>query len=143
MLRIPLLQFSQESSGLYFEPSQLLLSATPFDIFSLWSDHLPSPPGLQSSATFPCQESNPGAEMYFSDSLLLDKEGRPYCAGRLKFANPENMHPWHHLRAGALVFEPWMLWTSLDSDGWNVQDVQTLKDRKRKWSCLSFQITNM
>lgn len=51
------------------------------------------------------EDSNPGAEMYFSDSLLLDKEGRPYAAGRLKFANPENMHPWHHLRAGVLVFE--------------------------------------
>lgn len=30
-------------------------------------------------------------EMYFADSLLVDKEGRPYAAGRLKFANPENM----------------------------------------------------
>lgn len=30
-------------------------------------------------------------EMYFADSLLQDKEGRPYAAGRLKFANPENM----------------------------------------------------
>ena len=51
------------------------------------------------------EDSNPGAEMYFADSLLMDKEGRPYAAGRLKFANPENMHPWHHLRAGVLVFE--------------------------------------
>ncbi|CAJ1428676.1 unnamed protein product [Effrenium voratum] len=51
------------------------------------------------------EEANPGAEMYFADSLLVDKEGRPYAAGRLKFANPENMHPWHHLRAGVMVFE--------------------------------------
>ena len=40
------------------------------------------------------EESNPGAEMYFADSLLQDKEGRPYAAGRLKFANPENMPLW-------------------------------------------------
>lgn len=49
--------------------------------------------------------SNPGAEMYFADSLALDRWGRPYMAGRLRFANAENMHPWRHLRAGVFVFE--------------------------------------
>eukprot|EP00929_Paragymnodinium_shiwhaense_P038045 TRINITY_DN20174_c0_g1_i1.p2 TRINITY_DN20174_c0_g1~~TRINITY_DN20174_c0_g1_i1.p2 ORF type:complete len:459 (-),score=127.76 TRINITY_DN20174_c0_g1_i1:247-1623(-) len=51
------------------------------------------------------EDLNPGAEMYFADSLQVDRQGRPYAAGRLKFANPENMHPWRHLRAGVLVFE--------------------------------------
>mmetsp|Transcript_63868 Transcript_63868/g.118736 ORF Transcript_63868/g.118736 Transcript_63868/m.118736 type:complete len:422 (-) Transcript_63868:120-1385(-) len=51
------------------------------------------------------ESSNPGAEMYAADSLSVDKQGRPYVAGRLRFANPENMHPWRHLRAGVLVFE--------------------------------------
>eukprot|EP00971_Amphidinium_carterae_P295461 5868089-Amphidinium_carterae.1 len=51
------------------------------------------------------ESSNPGAEMYAADSLAVDKQGRPYVAGRLRFANPENMHPWRHLRAGVLVFE--------------------------------------
>jgi len=51
------------------------------------------------------EASNPGAEMYFADSLGFDRRGRPYVAGRLKFANSENMHPWRHLRAGVLVFE--------------------------------------
>jgi len=51
------------------------------------------------------ESTNPGAEMYFADSLMEDRQGRPYAAGRLKFANAENMHPWHHLRAGVFVFE--------------------------------------
>jgi len=51
------------------------------------------------------EASNPGAEMYFADSLRLDREGRPILAGRLRFANAENMHPWNHLRAGLCVFE--------------------------------------
>eukprot|EP00403_Amphidinium_massartii_P036026 CAMPEP_0178438690 /NCGR_PEP_ID=MMETSP0689_2-20121128/35732_1 /TAXON_ID=160604 /ORGANISM="Amphidinium massartii, Strain CS-259" /LENGTH=421 /DNA_ID=CAMNT_0020061119 /DNA_START=91 /DNA_END=1356 /DNA_ORIENTATION=- len=51
------------------------------------------------------ESSNPGSEMYFADSLSYDKQGRPYVAGRLRFANAENMHPWRHLRAGVLVFE--------------------------------------
>lgn len=51
------------------------------------------------------EASNPGAEMYFADALGTDREGRPYVAGRLRFANSENMHPWRHLRAGVLVFE--------------------------------------
>lgn len=51
------------------------------------------------------EDPNPGAEMYFADSLGTDAKGRPYLAGRLRFANSENMHPWRHLRAGVLVFE--------------------------------------
>jgi len=51
------------------------------------------------------ESSNPGAEMYFADSLHLDREGRPILAGRVRFANAENMHPWNHLRAGVFVFE--------------------------------------
>lgn len=51
------------------------------------------------------EQTNPGAEMYFADSLQTDRLGRPYVAGRLLFANAENMHPWRHLRAGVLVFE--------------------------------------
>lgn len=51
------------------------------------------------------EATNPGAEMYFADSLQHDREGNPYLAGRLRFANAENMHPWRHLRAGVLVFE--------------------------------------
>ncbi|CAE7843523.1 Ttll5, partial [Symbiodinium microadriaticum] len=51
------------------------------------------------------ESTNPGAEMYFADSLMEDRDGRPYAAGRLRFANAENMHPWHHLRAGVFVFE--------------------------------------
>merc|ERR1712086_1047582 len=42
---------------------------------------------------------------YFADSLKVDLQGRPYVAGRLRYANAENMHPWRHLRAGVLVFE--------------------------------------
>jgi len=51
------------------------------------------------------EASNPGAEMYFADSLHLDREGRPILAGRVQFCNSENMHPWNHLRAGVFVFE--------------------------------------
>lgn len=51
------------------------------------------------------EATNPGSEMYFADSLGFDRLGRPYMAGRIGFANPENMHPWHHLRAGIMVFE--------------------------------------
>lgn len=51
------------------------------------------------------ESSNPGSEMYFADSLHLDRVGRPILAGRVRFANAENMHPWNHLRAGVFVFE--------------------------------------
>mmetsp|Transcript_80212 Transcript_80212/g.223372 ORF Transcript_80212/g.223372 Transcript_80212/m.223372 type:complete len:423 (+) Transcript_80212:25-1293(+) len=51
------------------------------------------------------EATNPGAEMYFADSLDVDRRGVPYVVGRLRLANAENMHPWRHLRAGVLVFE--------------------------------------
>lgn len=57
------------------------------------------------ASTLFAEESNPGSEMYFADSLSFDKSGRPFVAGRMKFANAENMHPWRHLRAGVFVFE--------------------------------------
>lgn len=51
------------------------------------------------------EASNPGSEMYFSQSCHEDRDGRPYVVGRVYVANGSNMHPWRHLRAGVFVIE--------------------------------------
>lgn len=51
------------------------------------------------------ESSNPGAEMYFADSLHADRHGQPYIVGRACLLNPENIHPWNHLRAAQYVVE--------------------------------------
>eukprot|EP00928_Gymnodinium_smaydae_P044089 TRINITY_DN29436_c0_g1_i1.p1 TRINITY_DN29436_c0_g1~~TRINITY_DN29436_c0_g1_i1.p1 ORF type:complete len:360 (+),score=47.65 TRINITY_DN29436_c0_g1_i1:139-1218(+) len=51
------------------------------------------------------EAANPGAEAYFVDSLLSDKDGAPYIVARLKLCNTHNMHPWRHLRAALFVLE--------------------------------------
>jgi len=51
------------------------------------------------------EATNPGSEMYFAKACHCDREHRPFIVGRVHFANPENMHPWRHLRAGIFVVE--------------------------------------
>ena len=49
--------------------------------------------------------STTGAEMYFCESGMVDREGCPYLIGRLYLCNSANMHPWRHLRAAIFVIE--------------------------------------
>jgi len=51
------------------------------------------------------EAANPGAESYFADSLMTDREGAPWMVARLKLCNPMNMHPWRHLRAALFWIE--------------------------------------
>jgi hypothetical protein len=46
-----------------------------------------------------------GAEMYFCESGMVDREGCPFLVGRLFLCNSANMHPWRHLRAAVFVIE--------------------------------------
>jgi len=49
--------------------------------------------------------TNPGAEMYFADFGLKDRQGQPCLVGRLRMCNPTRMNAFNHLRAGIFVVE--------------------------------------
>jgi DNA-dependent RNA polymerase auxiliary subunit epsilon len=51
------------------------------------------------------EKTNPGSEMYFADSCMVDKNGLPYILGNLQLASSDKCDTPNHLRAAMFVID--------------------------------------